>query len=117
MRVPDATWFGVLVLLVLQSSFLLPPFGAALMLARASLRTGAALSATIAALAPFLLVQVVVLATTLAVPRLTHLLEPSTPAASASSTPSAAEVEQRLRQMMGGGAGGLPPVPPLTTPR
>ena len=117
MRVPDATWFGVLVLLVLQSSFLLPPFGAALMLARASLRTGAALSATIAALAPFLLVQVVVLATALAVPRLTHLLEPATPAASASSTPSAAEVEQRLRQMMGGGAGGLPPVPPRTVPK
>jgi len=37
-RVADARWISVLVLLTLQTSFLLPPFGYALMMARGTLR-------------------------------------------------------------------------------
>ena len=37
-RVADARWVAVLVLLTLQSSFLLPPFGYALMMVRGALR-------------------------------------------------------------------------------
>jgi TRAP-type mannitol/chloroaromatic compound transport system permease large subunit len=113
MRAPDAVWVGVLILLVLQSSFLLPPFGAALMLARANLQTGAKLSATVTALTPFLVAQMVVLGLVLAVPQLTHLLDPP-PAAGAATQPlSAADTEKRLREMLRQHTPGLPSVPNL----
>ncbi len=108
MRAPDAVWVGVLILLVLQTSFLLPPFGAALVLARANLRTGATLGATIAALAPFLAAQVLVLALVLANPALTHLLDK--PVASVAPQLSAEETEKRFLEMMKPQGSGLPPM-------
>jgi tripartite ATP-independent transporter DctM subunit len=112
MRAPDAVWVGVLILLVLQTSFLLPPFGAALLLARANLRTGASLPATIKALAPYLAVQLLVLLSVLAMPRLTHLLDP--PAAASGAKPlSAEETEKRFREMMRPQGPDLPPFPNL----
>ncbi len=98
MRAPDAVWVGVLILLVLQTSFLLPPFGAALILARTRLATGATLSASVAALAPFLAAQLCVLGLVLAVPKLTHLFEPPPPPAAETLSP--ADVEKRFREMM-----------------
>ena len=119
MRVPDALWVGVSILLVLQASFLLPPFGAALILARANLRSGAKLAATVRALLPYLAVQIVVLTLVLAAPNLVHLLDPP-PGATASPPLSAEAAEQRLRDMMGGqslpSVGGLPGLPGTLPP-
>jgi tripartite ATP-independent transporter DctM subunit len=113
MRAPDAVWVGVLILLVLQTSFLLPPFGAALMLARANLQTGARLGATIAAVTPYLVAQLVVLGLVLAVPRMTHLLDAPRPETATPDRLSPAETEKRLREMMQPGIPGLPSLPPV----
>jgi tripartite ATP-independent transporter DctM subunit len=109
MRAPDAVWVGVLILLVLQTSFLLPPFGAALILARTRLATGATLAASIAALVPFLAAQMCVLGLVLAAPKLTHLLDPPAPPAAAQLSP--ADVEKRFREMMRPPGSALPSFP------
>ena len=75
-RVEDAVWIGVLVLLVLQASFLLPPLGYAWVLARALSPIRAAAGETVAALAPFLVLQIALLALVVAVPSLVHVFEP-----------------------------------------
>src|SRR5205814_646109 len=64
-RVADARWVAVLVLLTLQTSFLLPPFGYALMMVRGTLKTTVPLAALVRALAPFVVAQWLVLATVL----------------------------------------------------
>src|SRR5205085_865801 len=60
-RAPDAIWVAVLVLLSLQASFLLPPFGYALMMARGAMKEVLPLAAVLRSLAPFLAVQALVL--------------------------------------------------------
>jgi tripartite ATP-independent transporter DctM subunit len=75
-RVPDAMWIGALVLLVLQTSFLLPPFGYALILARGALKQATTPLAVARATAPFLLGQIAVLALLVMVPALVHVLDP-----------------------------------------
>jgi tripartite ATP-independent transporter DctM subunit len=77
MRAPDAVWVAVLTLLALQSSFLLPPLGYAVMMARARMTESVPLAPLARALAPFLAVQIVVLALTIVYPALTHLAEPA----------------------------------------
>jgi len=72
-RVTDARWVSVLVLLTLQSSFLLPPFGYALMMVRGVLREQVAFRPFLAALAPFLAAQWLLLLVVLFAPGLTHL--------------------------------------------
>src|SRR6185312_11669111 len=74
-RVADARWVSVLVLLTLQSSFLLPPFGYALMMVRGAASKPAPFTAFVRALMPFLLAQWLVLGLVLAVPRLVHVGE------------------------------------------
>ena len=71
-RVADARWVAVLVLLTLQSSFLLPPFGYALMMVRGVLREQVSFRAFLRALAPFLAVQWLLLLLVLLFPQLTH---------------------------------------------
>ena len=61
-RVADARWVAVLVLLTLQASFLLPPFGYALMMVRGVLKEPVAFRALLKALAPFLAAQWLLLA-------------------------------------------------------
>lgn len=117
MRVPDAVWVGVAILMALQASFLLPPFGAALMLARSSLKTGARLGTTISAMAPYLGAQLVVLALVLGMPSLVHLLDKETPVAETPSNDGPEAAEKRLRDMMGGQTiPGLPGLPPIAKP-
>ncbi len=67
-RVADARWVAVLVLLTLQTSFLLPPFGYALMMVRGTLRYRGTVGALVRALLPFLIAQWLVLAIVLFVP-------------------------------------------------
>jgi len=69
-RFPDTTWIAVLILLVLQASFLFPPFGYAVLMARRWSRADATPRALARALAPYLVAQGVVLLTVLAFPQL-----------------------------------------------
>jgi tripartite ATP-independent transporter DctM subunit len=68
MRVEDAAWVAALILLTLQLSFLTPPVGYALMLSRGLMRDAPPLAATLRRLAPFLAVEIAVLAAVFAFP-------------------------------------------------
>jgi tripartite ATP-independent transporter DctM subunit len=109
-RVADARWVAALVLLTLQTSFLLPPFGYALMMVRGILKDGVAIGALTRALLPFLLAQWTVLGIVLIAPQLTHLGEKAGDATRAPERPlSQEELNRRIEQQ-------LPPpldLPPL----
>ncbi|HJW79851.1 MAG TPA: hypothetical protein VJ526_14985, partial [Beijerinckiaceae bacterium] len=75
-RVPDAVWIAVLTILTLQASFLLPPLGYAVMMARSTMAQGLPTRLLVRALAPFLIAQAAVLALTAAFPALTHVAAP-----------------------------------------
>ena len=72
-RAPDAVWVAVLVLLSLQASFLLPPFGYALMMARSAMKEPVPLRAVLRSLLPFLGVQALVLIAVFLFPPLVHV--------------------------------------------
>jgi tripartite ATP-independent transporter DctM subunit len=110
-RVEDAVWIGVLVLLVLQTSFLLPPMGYAWVLARAMSPGKAAASKTLKALLPFLLGQVIVLSLVIAVPSLVHVLDPPAARPQPSPEKGASDGDALLRQLQGA-TPGLPVGPP-----
>lgn len=106
-RVADARWVAVLVLLTLQTSFLLPPFGYALMMVRGTLKQAVPLGALLRALLPFLLAQWTVLGFVLAVPQLVHLGESPGAATRAPAKPmSPDEINRRIDEML------LPPAEP-----
>jgi tripartite ATP-independent transporter DctM subunit len=106
-RVADARWVATLVLLTLQTSFLLPPFGYALMMVRGILKEGVATAALTRALLPFLLAQWTVLGIVLIAPQLTHLGEKAGEATRAPERPlSPQELNRRIEQQ-------LPPPPDL----
>ncbi len=69
-RFADATWIAVLILLVLQASFLFPPFGYAVLMARRWSRGLPAPKGLARALVPYLLAQAVVLVAVAASPSL-----------------------------------------------
>ena len=100
-RVADAQWIAVLVLLTLQSSFLLPPFGYALLMARGTMKQAVNFPAFLRALAPFLIAQWLVLLLVLFVPQLTHLGENAGDRSRLSPTPlSPEEVDKRMNEMI-----------------
>ena len=96
-RVPDAVWLSALTLLALQTSFLLPPFGYAVMTVRTLSAERVSDGAMTRALVPFLAAQLVVLALTVAFPGLTHLAQPSDAAAPPRSD---AQVRQQLENIV-----------------
>ena len=105
-RVADARWVAVLVLLTLQSSFLLPPFGYALMMVRGATRNPAPFRPFVRALVPFLLAQWLLLLVVLLVPQLVHVGENAAANSRAPVTPiSNEDIDKRMREM-------LPPPPP-----
>jgi TRAP-type mannitol/chloroaromatic compound transport system permease large subunit len=73
-RVPDAVWMASATMLVLQASFLIPPFGYAVMMARTGTATPVPTGALVRALAPYLAAQFLVLAAVVAFPALTHVV-------------------------------------------
>ena len=104
-RVDDPVWVSVLTLLALQSSFLLPPLGYAVMMARTLFPVGVPLHALIRALLPFLAVQLVVLGLTISFPQVAHLALPAEPVAFLPPHRlTDKEIEQRLLRQ-------LPPPP------
>jgi tripartite ATP-independent transporter DctM subunit len=70
MRVPDAPWVAVLTLLILQASFLIPPFGYAILMVRSRTAHHLDTGKLARALLPYLAAQLLVLALVLAFPRL-----------------------------------------------
>jgi TRAP-type mannitol/chloroaromatic compound transport system permease large subunit len=106
-RVADARWVAVMVLLTLQSSFLLPPFGYALMMVRGVLKEPVAFRALLRALAPFLAAQWLLLLLVLLFPQLTHTGQSQAESTRAPAAPmSDAEFDKRLQEMIQ-----LPPPP------
>ena len=100
-RVADARWVAVLVLLTLQSSFLLPPFGYALMMVRGVLKEPVAFRAMLRALAPFLAAQWLLLLAVLLFPQLTHSGQSAQDSSRAPPAPmSDAEFNRRLQEMI-----------------
>jgi hypothetical protein len=99
MRVPDAVWVSTLLLLTLQASFLLPPVGYALMMTRGTLKSSVPTAALVRALAPFLAVQLCVLALTLSLPRIVHMLEPENTRSRGIERPMTKEEVDRQLQM------------------
>jgi len=69
-QIGDATWVAVLTLLILQASFLTPPFGYAVLMVRNRVRQALSARGLARALAPYLAAQLAVLALTLAWPGL-----------------------------------------------
>ena len=67
-RVPDATWVAVLVLLILQTSFLVPPFGYAVLMARGRVGKPVGTWPLARALLPYVAAQVLVVALVIALP-------------------------------------------------
>jgi tripartite ATP-independent transporter DctM subunit len=74
-RVADARWVSVLILLTLQVSFLLPPFGYALMMVRGVAKNPAPFGPFVRALLPFVVTQWLLLVVVLFVPSLAHFGE------------------------------------------
>jgi TRAP-type mannitol/chloroaromatic compound transport system permease large subunit len=109
-RVADARWVAVLVLLTLQTSFLLPPIGYALMMVRGTLKDALPMRELVRALLPFLLAQWAVLAAVLFLPALVHIGE--TPGAASRAPPagSADDLDKRFRDML------PPPLPDMPEP-
>lgn len=100
-RVADARWVSVLVLLTLQLSFLLPPFGYALMMVRGAIRRPAPFGRFLRALMPFLICQSLLLLAVLLFPALTHFDKADTIRAIAPKTPmSDRELSKQLDNMV-----------------
>src|SRR6266478_629604 len=100
-RIADARWVSVLVLLTLQSSFLLPPFGYALMMVRGVLKEPVAFRAFMRALAPFLAAQWLLLLLVLFFPQLTHVGQSLDDRSRLPSVPmSNEELNKRLNEMI-----------------
>ncbi len=107
-RVADARWVAVLLLLTLQTSFLLPPFGYALMMVRGTLRYAGTVGPLVRALMPFLIAQWIVLATVLVVPQLAHIGEKE--AKRITPNLSTEEINRRMQDM-------LTPIPDFEPPK
>jgi TRAP-type mannitol/chloroaromatic compound transport system permease large subunit len=108
-RVVDARWVSVLVLLTLQSSFLLPPFGYALMMVRGATKNPAPFRPFVKALVPFLLAQWLLLIVVLMTPKLVHIGENAADSSRAPAAPvSQKDIDQRMQEMV--------PPPPMSEP-
>jgi len=75
-QAPDAIWISVLALLALQASFLVPPSGYAVMMARSAMAQKTGIRPLARALAPYLGAQLIVLVLVVALPGLAHLAQP-----------------------------------------
>jgi len=112
-RIADARWVSVLVLLTLQSSFLLPPFGYALMMVRGVLKEQVGFRAFVRALAPFLAAQWLLLVLVLLFPQLTHIGQSQADSTRLPSAPlSEEEFNKRLKDMIQ-----LPEFEPIEEPK
>ena len=95
--VHDATRVAVLTLLILQASFLTPPFGYSVLMVRASLRRPLAMRRLGRALLPYVIAQLFVLSLVLAMPSLVWQRNPTS---LRSATPVGADADREGRQIL-----------------
>ena len=106
-RVADARWVAVLVLLALQASFINPMIGYAVMMTRTVLKQAIPFPALLRSLLPYLFAQAALLLAVLLLPQLTHVGEGADDRSRKPPAISNEELERRFQQM-------LPPTePPL----
>jgi tripartite ATP-independent transporter DctM subunit len=99
--VPAVTWVAVLTLLILQASFLLPPFGYAVLMVRNAIVLPLRMRALTRALLPYLAAQLVVLALVFALPSLVWQRNPMTLAPPpASEGESASDAPATLEEVL-----------------
>jgi tripartite ATP-independent transporter DctM subunit len=99
-RVADARWVAVLVLLALQASFINPLIGYAVMMTRTVLKQAIPFPALLRSLAPYLLAQAALLVAVLLVPQLTHVGEGVDDRSRKPPAISTEELEKRFEQML-----------------
>ena len=104
-RVADARWIAVLVLLALQASFLNPLIGYAVMMTRTVLKQPIPFPALLRSLLPYLLAQAALLLAVLLMPQLTHIGETAADRSRKPPAISDRDLEKRFEQM-------LPPIEP-----
>jgi TRAP-type mannitol/chloroaromatic compound transport system permease large subunit len=99
-RVADARWVAVLVLLALQASFINPLIGYAVMMTRTVLKQPIPFVALLRSLLPYLLAQAALLIAVLLAPQLTHIGENPADLSRKPPAISNEELERRLEQML-----------------
>jgi tripartite ATP-independent transporter DctM subunit len=99
-RVADARWVAVLVLLALQASFVNPLIGYAVMMTRTVLKQPIPFAALLRSLLPYLLAQAALLIAVLLAPQLTHLGESAADRSRKPPAISTEELEKRFEQML-----------------
>jgi TRAP-type mannitol/chloroaromatic compound transport system permease large subunit len=99
-RVTDARWVAVLVLLALQASFINPVIGYAVMMTRTVLKQTIPFSALLRSLLPYLLAQAALLLAVLLTPQLTHIGESAADRSREPPAISNRELERRFDQML-----------------
>jgi tripartite ATP-independent transporter DctM subunit len=100
----DAQQTAVLLLLVLQLSFLIPPMGYAVLIARARAGLGAVgIGALLRALLPFIVVQCAVTLLVFVAPWTVHRLDAAITPAALSTPMSEQDLDQQMREMAGQG--------------
>jgi tripartite ATP-independent transporter DctM subunit len=110
-RVDDARWVAVLVLLTLQASFLNPLAGYAVMMTRTVLKRSIAFTALLRPLSPYIAAQAVVLLLVLLLPQLTHVGENAADKTRKPPAMSEEELQRRFRELLP-----EPPPPPSFEP-
>ena len=98
-RVDDARWVAVLILLTLQASFLNPLIGYAVMMTRTVLKERIAFVALVRSLLPYLLAQAALLIAVLLLPQLTHVGENTADRSRKPPVVSNEEIQRRLQEM------------------
>jgi len=99
-RVADARWVAVLVLLALQASFLNPLIGYAVMMTRTVLKQGIAFPALLRSLLPYLFAQAALLLAVLLLPQLTHLGQGAADRSRKPPAISDEDLQRRFDQML-----------------
>ncbi len=99
-RVADARWVAVLVLLALQASFINPLIGYAVMMTRTVLKQAISFPALLRSLLPYLIAQAALLLGVLLVPQLTHIGESAGDSSRKPPAISDRELQRRFDQML-----------------
>ena len=99
-RVADARWVAVLVLLALQASFINPLIGYAVMMTRTVLKQAIPFSALLRSLLPYLFAQAALLLAVLLIPQLTHVGEGANDESRKPPAISNQELEKRFERMI-----------------
>jgi len=99
-RVADARWVAVLVLLALQASFINPLIGYAVMMTRTLLKQAIPFPALLRSLLPYLFAQAALMLAVLLVPQLTHIGESAGEASRKPPAISNEELERRFEEML-----------------